>query len=274
MKQKLDLESLTNDELIERLSVLTQKSRRVETELIAHIGEVDHRRLYARFASSMFVYCRERLHFSEHEAYLRIEVARASRRHPVLLKMLADGRLHLSGIVLLHRHMTEENRESLLKRAAYRSKREIEELIAELAPQPDVPATMRKLPGSKTAVQRRRGKLLVPERVAAIKPDRTLPAPAPTKPPMVKLLERASRRRIPRRQRATSRHRLNARWWREIRSNALMLTRKVCAVRNDGGLNFITSIPMVVEEITAREISLSGAQSIIDTRLRSIMAKT
>ena len=46
----------------------------------------------------MFAYCTEVLHLSEAEAYLRIAAARASREHPLLLTMLADGRLHLSGI--------------------------------------------------------------------------------------------------------------------------------------------------------------------------------
>ncbi len=94
----------------------------------------------------MFAYCTERLHLSEDVAYLRIRVARAARGHPELLVMLADGQIHLSGIGKLIPHMTPENRDELLKRATHRSKREIEELLAELQPQPDVPSTMRKLP--------------------------------------------------------------------------------------------------------------------------------
>jgi hypothetical protein len=60
--------------------------------------------------------------------------------------MLADGRLHLTAIAKLGPHLTLENREALLKRAAHRSRREIEELVAELSPRPDAPAVMRKLP--------------------------------------------------------------------------------------------------------------------------------
>ena len=60
--------------------------------------------------------------------------------------MLADGRLHLTAIAKLAPHLTLENREALLKRAAHKSKRQIEELVAELAPRPDAPAMMRKLP--------------------------------------------------------------------------------------------------------------------------------
>ena len=96
--------------------------------------------------ATMFAYCTEVLHLSEAEAYLRIAAARASREHPVLLTMLADGRLHLTAIAKLAPHLTPENREALLKRAAHWSKRQIEELVAELSPRPDAPAVMRKLP--------------------------------------------------------------------------------------------------------------------------------
>ena len=49
----------------------------------------------------MYVYCTEMLHLSEAETYLRLGVARAARKHPAILPMLQDGRLHLSGIAKL-----------------------------------------------------------------------------------------------------------------------------------------------------------------------------
>ena len=94
----------------------------------------------------MFAYCTERLHLSEAEAYLRIAAARASREHPILLAMLADGRLHLTAIAKLAPHLTPDNRDAVLKRATHCSKRQVEELAAELAPRPDAPALIRKLP--------------------------------------------------------------------------------------------------------------------------------
>ena len=147
MEHQRPLESVSDEDLLHRLAELTRQSRRVESDLVAHIGEVDGRRLYARQASpSMFAYCTELLHLSEAEAYLRIAAARASREHPMLLTMLGDGRLHLSAIAKLAPHLTRENRDTLLKRATHRSKRQIEELIAELSPRADAPAVMRKLP--------------------------------------------------------------------------------------------------------------------------------
>ena len=141
------LTSLSDDELLRHVSDLIQKSRRDEADIVSHIGEIDSRRLYAREAcSSMFAYCTEVLHLSEAEAYLRIAAARASREHPLLLTMLADGRLHLTAIAKLAPHLTAENREVLLERAAHRSRRQVEELVAEISPRPDTPALMRKLP--------------------------------------------------------------------------------------------------------------------------------
>ena len=141
------LKSISDDELLHRLSGLVHKSRRVESELVAHIAEVDERRLYAREAcSSMFTYCTEVLHMSEAEAYLRIRVARASLRHPALLAMLEDGRIHLTGAAKLSPYLTEENRATVLPRAEHKSKAKIEELVAEVAPKPDVAARIRKLP--------------------------------------------------------------------------------------------------------------------------------
>jgi hypothetical protein len=110
----------------------------------------------------MFAYSREVLHLSEAEAYFRIAVARAARRLPVLLVKLADGRLHLSGIAILAPHLTEENCEAVLARAEGKSKKRIEELVAELQPKPDVPAVIRRLPAPPAPAPR-----LCPERVEA-----------------------------------------------------------------------------------------------------------
>jgi len=65
------LAALSDDDLLRRLAEILAPSRRVETDLVLHIAEVDERRLYAREAfPSMFAYCTQALHLSESEAYL------------------------------------------------------------------------------------------------------------------------------------------------------------------------------------------------------------
>ncbi len=153
MNDQDNLKSLSDDELLRCLSEVLAQSRRVEWVLVAHIAEVDARRLYASEGSpSMFQYCLEVLHLSESEAYRRISAARLlqrARSYPVLLKMLEDGRIHLAGISVLKKHLTDANYENVLARATHKTKREFEELVAELAPKPDVPPTIRKQPQRK-----------------------------------------------------------------------------------------------------------------------------
>ncbi len=181
MSLERPLESLSDDELLRGLADVLRQSRRVEADLVAHIGEVETRRLYAREAApSMFVYCTSVLHLSEPEAYLRIAAARAARGHPVLLEMLADGRLHLSGLVKLAPHLNRENRDLLLSRAVHRSKRQIEELIAEWAPRPDVPGVLRKAPD----------RPMRPESVepkVELRPDGVPASPAPSAPVLARV---------------------------------------------------------------------------------------
>jgi hypothetical protein len=185
MSSTHELHSISDDELLRRLSELLKHSRRVEFDLVAHIGEVDERRLYAReAASSMFTYCTEVLHLSEAEAYLRIAAARASRKYPMLLAMLRDGRIHLSGVGKLAPYLTDANCDAVLARAVHKSKREIEELVAELAPKPDVPPTVRKVPARADVAP-------APElRLDAVKNEMPPqpPAPRPPAPPVVQPL--------------------------------------------------------------------------------------
>jgi hypothetical protein len=80
---------------------------------------------------------------------------------------------------------SKENCQDVLARATHKTKRQIEELIAELAPRPDVPAVMRKLPERAPRVPAVQSGQLVPERVE-VAPTVTpkLPTPAPVVAPL------------------------------------------------------------------------------------------
>ncbi len=138
---------LSNPELVARVTQLAQREREATAALIAHLAELDARRLYlAEGCSSLFTYCTQVLHLSEHAAYGRIEAARAVRRFPVLLERLAEGSVTLTTVGLLAAPLTPENHRDLLDTARHQSKRQVEELVARLRPQPPVPASVRRLP--------------------------------------------------------------------------------------------------------------------------------
>jgi hypothetical protein len=150
-----DTSGLSDVALVAEVGRLAACERRATAGLVAHLGELDARRLYlgAGF-SSMFTYCTQALRLSEGGAYNRIEVARAARRFPVVLGLLGDGALNLTTVRLLAPHLTQENHRTLLAAASGKNRREVEELIAGLFPRPDVAASIRKLPAARVSVSR------------------------------------------------------------------------------------------------------------------------
>ncbi|HEV7501791.1 MAG TPA: hypothetical protein VGQ33_17365, partial [Vicinamibacteria bacterium] len=117
-------------------------------ELIAHLAVLDLRPpLYAaQGCGSLFTYCTEVLRLSEDATCNRIVAARTCRRFPVVLDLLASGELTLTSVRMLTPTLTPENHEAVLARARGCCRREIEALVAELAPRPDVAPSIRKLP--------------------------------------------------------------------------------------------------------------------------------
>jgi hypothetical protein len=128
------------------VKALTGRHNTLTAELLAHLAEVEARGIYReRACSSLYTYCVYELRLSEDEAQRRTKAARTAREYPVLFEMLAAGAIHLTGLLLLAPYLTRENHAELLARARFRTKREIEHLVAEIAPRPDVPARIEPL---------------------------------------------------------------------------------------------------------------------------------
>jgi 5-methylcytosine-specific restriction endonuclease McrA len=140
------IETLSNRDLVDAVGRLSTIERSAIADLIEALAEFDARRLYlAEGFSSLFAYCTARLGLSEHEAYHRIEAARAAKRFPVVLERLRGRALTLTAVGLLRPHLTDANCLAVLDAAHGRSKREIEELVAGLSPRPDVATSIRKV---------------------------------------------------------------------------------------------------------------------------------
>jgi hypothetical protein len=144
--------TLADDELLARVKGLAARERGATAELVTHLAEVETRKLHlASGYSSMFAYCRGALHLKDHEALNRIEVARAGSRFPVILDRLAEGALSLTAVRLLAPHLTTDNHAEVLEAARGLSRSEVEIIVARLAPKPDVPTTVRRLPAPRSA---------------------------------------------------------------------------------------------------------------------------
>ena len=124
-----------------------REERHATTRLLALLAEVDARRLYlGEGCSSLFTYCTRVLQLSEHAAYHRIEAARAARRFPILLDLVAAGDVTLTTVAMLRPHLTPDNHAAVLSAARQKSKREVEHQIACLVPKADAKTVVRRLP--------------------------------------------------------------------------------------------------------------------------------
>jgi HNH endonuclease len=176
---------LSDTDLLAEVKVAAGREREATARLIALLAQVDIRRLYLRQScSSLFTYCTQVLHLSEHAAYGRIEAARAARKFPVVLDLLADGWVTLTAVTLLAPHLTPANHSDVLDAARHKSKREVEHIVARLRPQPAVPSTVRKLPVSQPSCE-----CGAPSAAASHSHETsafmTAPLSAPPRPPVV-----------------------------------------------------------------------------------------
>jgi hypothetical protein len=143
---------LSDSDLLVRIEALAGTERETTAELVAHLAALELRpSLYAALGyGTLFDYCTQALRLSEDAACTRTRAARTCRRFPIVLDLLSSGAVSLTTIRLLQPHLTAANHEAVLARATHKSCDEIKALVAELAPQPDVPSSVRKLPSEPT----------------------------------------------------------------------------------------------------------------------------
>lgn len=132
------LAHLSDSTLLAGTHTLVGRDRVTTAELLAHLAEVDARKLYLPEAyPSMFAWCVGSLRLSEDGALRRIRAARYAHDFPALLPMLADGRLNLSAVLALGPVLSPANAADLLAAAAGLAKSDLERLLAERFPRTD-----------------------------------------------------------------------------------------------------------------------------------------
>jgi hypothetical protein len=130
--------SAPSHKVLAYLAVLLKRDRSNVVEILRVLAAVDGRRLYAPFPS-LYAYCLQVLQMSEYEAYMRILASRKVRRFPVILEMIEAGRLTLTSVRLLAPYLEQRTAGELLEAASGKSKRDLQLLLAERFPKPDLP---------------------------------------------------------------------------------------------------------------------------------------
>jgi hypothetical protein len=158
MIQADTLASISNDDLFVTVQRLTARSNVALADLLAHLGEVERRGIHrSRACASLYTYCIYELRMSEDTAYRRSKAARLVREYPELHDAIAKGELHLTGLLMIGPHLGGERHAEILRRASFRSKRELLRLIAEIDPKPEVPALVEPLGPSARRSRHARG---------------------------------------------------------------------------------------------------------------------
>jgi hypothetical protein len=142
--QNYSLAHVRDTVLLRDLAALVAQDRVTTAMLLAHIAEVDARRLYVPAGyPSMHAYCVEELRLSEDAAKKRIQAARTARRFPALFTAVAEGRLHLAAVCLLAPYLTQESADELIEASTHRQKLAIEEMLARRFPPPEMSPRVR-----------------------------------------------------------------------------------------------------------------------------------
>jgi len=136
-----------NEALLAALSALAREDNRVTSDLLAHLGEVDHRRLFADLGfDSMWAFCTQSLGLCESTAWRRIVAARVCHDYPNAPGLVATGELRVVALSLMRTHLNADNAAELFELCRRLSFRQVEELLAARFPKPDVRDLVRRLP--------------------------------------------------------------------------------------------------------------------------------
>jgi len=149
---RYSLKHLSSAQLDRGLDRLLLAQRTYNAKVLAYVAEVAARGDFRRAGyPTMYAYLMGRWNLSESAAYKRARSARAARQFPVLFEAVADGRLHMSAIAELADHLTKDNVSQLMKLVTHKTRRQVQQLVAERFPRPDLPTRIRPLPASGVA---------------------------------------------------------------------------------------------------------------------------
>src|SRR6185503_7225845 len=96
---------LSGSAVLDEIRDLHHQSNGITAQMLVCIAEADEQRLYAVDGySSMYAWCVAELNLSEDAACDRMDAAKLGRRFPALLRAVADGRLHLTAVLMLAKH--------------------------------------------------------------------------------------------------------------------------------------------------------------------------
>lgn len=118
-----DLAHLSDAELLVNTRRLVGASNKLFAALLLHLAEIDAWHSSAAFVCQLVHLCIYELRMSEDGAARRSSAARWVKAFPPLLAAVAAGELHLTGLLMLGPHLTQQNHVEVLARATFEPRR-------------------------------------------------------------------------------------------------------------------------------------------------------
>ena len=141
----MTLNSISDQELFEKIRLLSHEERRITSEILRLLREISSRRLYAkRGHESLFTFLVKELGYDEASAYRRVSAIRVIETLPEVEQTLGEGKLTVATVAQAQVFFQQEKKRSkpcslekkreILKKLEGKSKRETERILAQEAP--------------------------------------------------------------------------------------------------------------------------------------------
>ncbi|MES2768689.1 MAG: HNH endonuclease signature motif containing protein [Bdellovibrionota bacterium] len=107
----MNLKNVSNDNLLQNIKKLSLEERKITTEILHHLKEIENRKLHLEIGySSLFEYTVKELSYGEDAAYRRINAMRLLKSVPEVENKILKGSLSLAGAAKIQRFLNAQNK--------------------------------------------------------------------------------------------------------------------------------------------------------------------
>lgn len=108
----MNLKNISNDNLLLNIKKLSSEERKITTEILHHLKEIETRKLHLKLGySSLYEYSVKELGYSEGSAYRRINAMRLLKAVPEVESKIHNGTLSLEGASKIQKFITTQKKE-------------------------------------------------------------------------------------------------------------------------------------------------------------------
>lgn len=160
----MNFKNISDSDLLVQIKNLACEERRITTEILLHLREIEARYLFAELGfSSLYEYCTKELGYSESSAWRRISAMRLLKEVPEVEEHLRDGSMTVSTLSQVQSFLLQEKKQKneftkeekleLLGQVEGMSTRETEKVLATISPQSALPDRERFISGNDVEIR-------------------------------------------------------------------------------------------------------------------------